>query len=221
MKIRATHCVNAGPKNAAFTLIEIALSIAIVAFALVAIIGVMPAGLNVQRENREEAIVNGDAKVFIEAIKAGTNYLNSPVFTNRVDWVVVYSNGIALLTNALPNQSADVIGPMSTPGPNIVNVARVRALSGSLGDVAATNQALDLTFAYLLSTQITPYNPNASSLAAYQSTNLWELRATMQWPAYPNGTVGNGRQSFRVMIAGQITNNGTYFAFNPSYFQTP
>jgi type II secretory pathway pseudopilin PulG len=219
MNIRAIHCVNDGPKNTAFTLIEIALSIAIVAFALVAIIGVMPAGLNVQRENREEAIVNGDAKVIIEAIKAGN--LNSPVIASRVDWVAIYSNGITIFTNVppFPNGAVDVIGVMTTPGSNVVNVARVRGLSGSLGDVAGTAQ--DLTFAYLLSTQITPFNPNASFLAAYQSTNLWELRATMQWPAYPNGTVGNGRQSFRVMIAGQMITNGTYLTFNPSYFQTP
>jgi len=37
--------------QSAFTLVEIALSIAIIGFALVAIIGVLPAGLNVQREN--------------------------------------------------------------------------------------------------------------------------------------------------------------------------
>ena len=39
--------------NSAFTMVEIALALAIIGFALVAIIGVLPFGLNVQRQNRE------------------------------------------------------------------------------------------------------------------------------------------------------------------------
>jgi len=38
--------------QSAFTMIEIALCIAVVAIAMVAIIGVLPAGLNVQKQNR-------------------------------------------------------------------------------------------------------------------------------------------------------------------------
>ncbi|HLZ53286.1 MAG TPA: prepilin-type N-terminal cleavage/methylation domain-containing protein, partial [Verrucomicrobiae bacterium] len=37
-----------------FTMVEIAICLAIIGIALVAIIGVLPAGLNVQRDNREE-----------------------------------------------------------------------------------------------------------------------------------------------------------------------
>ena len=40
-------------RSAGFTMIEIAVSIAIVGFALVAVIGVLPAGMNTQRDNRE------------------------------------------------------------------------------------------------------------------------------------------------------------------------
>ena len=38
----------------AFTMIEIAICLAIIGIALVAIIGVLPLGMNVQRDNREE-----------------------------------------------------------------------------------------------------------------------------------------------------------------------
>ena len=48
-------------REPAFTMIEIALSLAIIGFALVAIIGALPKGMNVQRENREETIINQDA----------------------------------------------------------------------------------------------------------------------------------------------------------------
>ena len=47
----------------AFTMIEIAISLAIIGFALVAILGVLPIGMSVQRENREETIINQDAKI--------------------------------------------------------------------------------------------------------------------------------------------------------------
>jgi type II secretory pathway pseudopilin PulG len=58
-------------RDAAFTMVEIALSLAIVGFALVAIIGVLPAGLNVQKENREDTILNQDATVWLDAIRSG------------------------------------------------------------------------------------------------------------------------------------------------------
>ena len=71
-------------RPAGFTMIEIALCLAIIGFALVAIIGVLPTGLNVQRENREETIINQEAAVWIDAIRSGargyddlTNYVLS------------------------------------------------------------------------------------------------------------------------------------------------
>src|ERR1017187_7333323 len=53
----------------AFTMIEIAISLAIIGFALVAIIGVLPIGMNVQKDNREETIINQDATVLMDAIR--------------------------------------------------------------------------------------------------------------------------------------------------------
>ena len=55
----------------AFTMVEIALSIAIVGFAMVAIIGVLPTGFQVQRDNREETIINQDGTYLLEAIRSG------------------------------------------------------------------------------------------------------------------------------------------------------
>jgi type II secretory pathway pseudopilin PulG len=53
----------------AFTMVEIAISLAIIGFALVAIIGVLPIGMNVQKDNREETIINQDATVIMDAIR--------------------------------------------------------------------------------------------------------------------------------------------------------
>jgi type II secretory pathway pseudopilin PulG len=69
-------------RNAAFTMVEIAICLAIIGLALVAIIGVLPLGMNVQRDNREETIVNQDSTIFLESIRNGvksgtdlTNYI--------------------------------------------------------------------------------------------------------------------------------------------------
>jgi type II secretory pathway pseudopilin PulG len=81
---------------AAFTMVEIALALAVIAFALVAIIGVLPAGMSVQRDNREATIVNFDANFLMDAIKSGTVGLDD--LTNHV---IVISNIITFFnTNA-------------------------------------------------------------------------------------------------------------------------
>ncbi len=216
--------------TAAFTLIEVALSVAIVAFALVAIIGVMPAGLNVQRENREETIINNDARYFIDAIKGS---VVPDILRQRVAGVAVYSNNTAnptfvLVNNPSPSNpntnppAGEIVGMLSTPSPpgtTVLNYAWVRGLSGSLGDVSGTDK--DLVFTYILITHIEAHNPATSSLAPYQSTNLWDVSMTFRWPARTDGTVGNGRQSYRTMIAGQLNGTNLLYSFKPTYFQSP
>ena len=70
-----------GPRSG-FTMIEIAISLAVIGFALVAIIGILPQGMTVQKENRQETIINQDANMYMEAIRNGgkgfddlTNYV--------------------------------------------------------------------------------------------------------------------------------------------------
>lgn len=92
-------------KSAAFTLVEIALALAIIGFALVAIIGVLPTGLNVQRDNREETIIVQEANYFMDAIRNGAqgldNLTNSVISitnywteysTNKIPWSVNRAN---------------------------------------------------------------------------------------------------------------------------------
>ena len=80
-----------GTRNAesrsAFTMIEIAISLAVIAFALVAIIGVLPTGMNVQKDNREDTIINQDGPYWLEAIRNGSRGLD--YLTNYVDRVGV------------------------------------------------------------------------------------------------------------------------------------
>src|ERR1041385_6082995 len=82
MKIPPTFESRVESREPGFTMIEIALCLAIIGFALVAIIGVLPTGLNVQKDNREDTIINQDAVVWMNTIRNGargyddlTNYV--------------------------------------------------------------------------------------------------------------------------------------------------
>ncbi|HWW00073.1 MAG TPA: type II secretion system protein [Candidatus Acidoferrum sp.] len=66
----------------AFTMIEIAISLAVIGFALVAIIGILPTAMNVQKDNRQETIINQDLSVFMNAIRNGERGLDD--LTNSV-----------------------------------------------------------------------------------------------------------------------------------------
>lgn len=72
---------------AAFTMVEIALCIAIVAIAMVAIMGVMPTGLNVQKQNREDTIIDQEAQILLDAIRGGSMRYHE--LTNYLDYIVV------------------------------------------------------------------------------------------------------------------------------------
>jgi type II secretory pathway pseudopilin PulG len=81
MKLPAKSVVNRRDQSA-FTMVEIAISLGVIGFALVAIIGILPAGMKVQKENREETIINQDARTLVDAIQTGargwddlTNYV--------------------------------------------------------------------------------------------------------------------------------------------------
>ncbi len=148
-----------------FTLIEIAISLAVIGFALVAIIGILPSAMQVQKQNRQETIINQDATVFLDAIRNGaqglddlTNYIVA--ITNSVTQYSINGTATArhgytytesttspklYLTNGLR-----IVGLLSTPkiialpSPNgrsaafLSNhvVAYVRSLSGNASEKA-------------------------------------------------------------------------------------
>ena len=82
------------PSLRGFTMVEIAISLAVIGFALVAIVGILPIGMGVQKENRQETIINQDATVFLDAIRNGamglddlTNYI-----INITNWATDYQD---------------------------------------------------------------------------------------------------------------------------------
>jgi hypothetical protein len=113
-------------------MVEIALCLGIIAIALVAIIGVMPTGLQVQRNNREDTILTRDGQYFLEAIRSGslgsvelTNYILAITYSNNLGGVVVHTiqpnsppglprGGQVSYVNDLTN-GQNIISLLSTP----------------------------------------------------------------------------------------------------------
>jgi prepilin-type N-terminal cleavage/methylation domain-containing protein len=73
--MKLTSATSARP---AFTIIEVAICLAIIGIALVGIIAVLPRGLNTQRDTREETIIGEDANLLLELISNGSHSTNGP-----------------------------------------------------------------------------------------------------------------------------------------------
>ncbi len=184
-------------------MIEIAFSLAIIGFALVAIIGVLPIGLNVQKDNREQTIINQDATIFMDAIRNGaqgvddlTNYVmaitnevwsydNSaklPNFVGRYGYTPTSSDTSAQfrLTNG-----ARIVGLLSTPKYVILPngyysnhvVAYVRSISGPANEKFPQNNSdvQDFAFSYMMTPEIVPYWTNYVDPAWVNKSNSLAL----------------------------------------------
>ncbi len=117
----------------AFTMIEIAISLAIIGFAMVAIIGVLPIGMNTQKDNREETIINQDAAVLLDAIRNGARGLD--YLTNYVlaitNWVTEYNKDMQPVnywTNGYTFNNSWVGGTIMSPPFPITNGLRIVGL---------------------------------------------------------------------------------------------
>ena len=102
--MRLQHATRKTPH--AFTMIEIALSLAIIGFAMIAIIGVLPIGMNTQRDNRESTIIKQDATVWINAIRNGA--LGLDYLTNYV--MAITSSVTPCTAEGVANGPTDVYG---------------------------------------------------------------------------------------------------------------
>lgn len=115
--------------RAGFTMVEIAISLAIIGIALVAIIGVLPLGMRIQRDNRERTVINQDATVLLENIRGGAHGVDD--LTNYVMMITntypgapgqprVFSNPFLMQgppppLNPILTGGAQIVGLMSTP----------------------------------------------------------------------------------------------------------
>ncbi len=196
-----------------FTMIEIALCLAVIGFALVAIIGILPTGMQVQKENREDTLINQDGTYLMEAIRNGAQGLDDLV--NYVDTISI--NGKTNYAGTDFKTSQDIIGLLSTPDANVRAV--IRCISGSAAEKANTADMKDFAFRYELKVEISPFGTssdrNSENLSSL-SNRLHEVRLQFRWPVLRAGT-GRGHQVYRALVSGglaQTTNNNqTYYYF--------
>lgn len=115
-------------KKAAFTLTEIALCIAVVGVALVAIIGVLPSGLTVQRQNREDTLVTEDARYLMETLKSGAlGMFDLTNYVEQIRWIRLSGSGQAI-TNTLYGFHSPHRGPGDTILTNPMHIVGLLSL---------------------------------------------------------------------------------------------
>lgn len=216
-------------------MVEIALCLAIIGFALVAIIGVLPTGLQVQRDNNQDTVINQEGSYFLEAIRSGSQGVDE--LAQYVDAIRSYTNGLSAPAYNFPSpkllNGSMIVGLLSRP--NSTNVAKVRAITGSAADKG--RGLTNFTFSYLLTAQVIPLtnafppsalsDPYVQAQARILSANAYELRLRLQWPLLPDGLNGQWRAGdnskvFRTLVSGQLTNANPFakmqFFFQPSTF---
>jgi type II secretory pathway pseudopilin PulG len=207
----------------AFTMVEIALCIAVIGFALVAIVGVLPLGMQVQRDNREETVINHDGVFLLEAIRNGRGIEDLNIFVERISqWtnapantpqppappppVVIYSVDV---TNNPNMNGGKVVGLLSNPM-SWRNEAIVRSLNGPAAEKGLLGDKQELAFRYKLFTEIRPFmsfDPDMLStnlLSILQTNLLHEVRLTFRYPLLPGNRTGTGKKVFRALVSGAI-----------------
>jgi hypothetical protein len=196
----------------AFTMIEIAIAVGVIGLALVAIIGILPQGMNVQKDNREDTIISQDAPYLMDAIRNGEMRNNSGILTNYVDSVIISNLTDGMFTNyhiagiigdaGSPNSFGDsnIVGLLSTPEydpriPLIGNLvvtntvtAIIRAMSGSA--IEQTGAYTNMAFRYQLTVENVPWNSIASDSINFSNVNYvantpdWIIRSN-RWREAP------------------------------------
>jgi prepilin-type N-terminal cleavage/methylation domain-containing protein len=228
--LKAALPVNRIASQRGFTMIEIAIAIAVIGFALVAIIGILPRGLEVQRDNRSETIINQDGTFWLEAIRNGARGMNElPAYVEQVD--VVLNGNTQSYSNF--NTGAEVIGRLTEPAaalkdPAVTSafaVARVWAISGA---AVEKDPAREIGFKYLLRVQFNAATNSALSFlentrdlpaGSEPLLTLYDLNVELLYPLTRPGLLPSRLQSFRAQasrnVVTNLINNTEYYFFAP------
>ena len=227
MKLHLSNAPAPQLSRSGFTMIEIAIALGVIGFALVAIMGILPLGLNVQRDNRFETIINQDATYWLEAIRNGAQHssVDQDDLTKYVEQIKLYipqgtttntttyqfGNG-GLAMNQF-NSTSNIISLLTNPyfANNIAYLAEadIRAISGSVGEKGS-----DVAFTYRM--EVALYRPDPGN-----APTLWDLSLTMRWPVVETGGKPPVRKPlrYRTMISRNVMTNVVnaveYYQFTP------
>ena len=148
--------------TSAFTMVEIAICLAVIAFALVAIIGVLPLGVQVQADNRQDSIIQRDGAYFLDAIRKGAPPEDLRLYVE--DITMTFSNKagngtIVVQTNVFKDNHS-IIGLLSNPD-TVKTEATVRALSGAANEKG--DYTNEIAFKYKMTVIVRPLDSSAET----------------------------------------------------------
>ncbi len=189
---------------------------AVIAFALVAVVGLLPLGMETQRDNRQETIINHDGTYLLEAIRGGTARLDDlaelPRFVDAI-------NGLPV-----PNgwTGSNIIQALTLV--NSTNTAIMRGISGAAS--TRSSAVRDFAMHYKVVCQVLPAGllksvEGSANYTPELANNLYEVRLAFYWPIVPaTGAVPDGarREVFRTLVSGSVDTNGF---LNTSAFVKP
>ena len=204
-----------GLRRRAFTMVEIAICIGVIAFAIVAVMAALPKGLNTQRDNRENTVIAQDGMYWMDAIRSGSKGLDE--LTNFVDQIRIGPN-----TYVFGNDFAsgyEIIGLLSCGAPDVTAI--VRAITSPAADQAQL--ARDLAFRYQMRVDIASASPSLPpALPSQPQPDVSEVRLGFRWPVTgypPSYKVGKRERVFRAQHSGhpepQTNSLGVYYFFVP------
>jgi len=186
-------------RRAGFTMAEIAIALGVIAFALIAIIGILPIGLQVQRDNREETIITQDARLLIEAIMGGRRDV-----TSDIGMFVVDVDGTNYAGNIPPGiPTLDLVRLLTDTNSHDIMFS---SISG-----AVANRGTDLGFRYQVHNNITTNYFDFYDTVL--SNQVYEVRLRFAWPVLPNNQLASEANKYvaRALVSGWRT-NGVFFA---------
>lgn len=158
-----------------FTMVEIALCLGIVAFALVAILGVLPTGFEVQKKNRDDTIINQDALLFLEAIRSGARGFDD--LTNHVESISIARRATPATSG--PGGSLGTAQLIYTNSPNPGSLYRLTNAQHIVG-LLSTPRTLSLggtssVSRYLVNSQVSAQVRSITGLAGEKSKQVEEM----------------------------------------------
>ncbi len=200
-----------------FTMAEIAIALGVIAIALIAILGVLPTGLQVQRDNREETIINQDARLLLQALKTAGREELAP--SDLGSFVVITNDRFSAPYNVNGIPTEVLLRFLCDPF-----VAHTNVLAAISGGIASRGS--EVGFRYQLVSEVNSplNNPMNRTLfdaagdfvlppADVSLTNqLFDVRLRFSWPVLPNGRLGSevNRYVVRALISGWQTNGLIY-----------
>jgi len=174
-------------------MIEIAIALGVIGFALVAIIGILPSGLQVQRDNRSETIINQDGTFWLETIRNGARGMDDLVsYVDRIEITNILDGTTRAYSNFTSGR--EIVGLLTTQAAITNEEARayVWAVSGSAAEKEPNPANRELTFRYRMNVHIenatnstlsfTTLSTNFLPVVAEPLDTLYHLRLTFSYP---------------------------------------